>query len=621
MASSAGLIGACGGRGGGRPDPPIRLDGVGVMTADRPSTYTPKSMSLPGKRGSFRMVTMLVPLRRFRTTGATAIVRTARRRGLVPRFGRALVGAAVHCSLACAAPASIEPAGTTAGRMLAAGDAAAERGWFAAARDHWRAAAGSRAPADSTAEQLVAARMARLAAVEQELDTAVRSRDSAAAVTWAATDWPVAWRVSTGPTACVDGAGSPPLTIVGELAVWNTGRAVHAVAVSDGRPRWSTADDRDTCIFPRGLGGPPSGPDQPCTLPPMPVAAAAGRVYATLDQGRAGHLLACLDLSDAAEGRLAWSARAADAARPDPRVAVAAFDGPPTSDHELCCAVVRADDSRGSLALAAFDARDGSPRWVRGLGPAVAVDGVDPARGQRQPCFAEDRIVVDTHAGRIQAFDRDGATVWSVSTSGPAADPAGRSCISPARFARGRVLVTAADGSTIAAIDPRDGRVVWRWRAADSTVADVVGTATDGLLIATRENAAATVTLRRLAIADGRETAAFSAEAVASVQVGPAAIDAGTIFWPVRHPAAAADGQASWPGLTIEVLDASTLDRRRPAVDCGPVFGTADAGDPTRPLPRPAVGRGSLLIAVDGMTCLRPASTTSRPPAGDASQQ
>jgi outer membrane protein assembly factor BamB len=500
-----------------------------------------------------------------------------------------------------------EAAGTSAIRALAAADAAAERGWFVTARDHWRSAArDAEARGDSTTTRLVAAKSQELDALERALEqsTAVRERQAAAA--WTATDWPVSWRVAAGPATCGVAAGPPPLSIANGLVVWNTGRSVHAVALADGRPRWPAADERDTCIFPRGVGGPASA----CTLPPTAAASAGGKAYAVIDQGRDGHLLVCLDLSDSAEGRLAWSATAADAARLAPRGATA-FDGPPVVDHELCCVVIRADDARGGLALAVFDSRDGGLRWVRGLGTAVAADGSDRARGRRQPCLAEDRIVVDTHTGAVHAFDRDGTVAWT--TAGDAAAAGDATCVSPPHLVRDRLLLAAGDGTGIVAVDPRGGTRIWEWRAEDEPVTGVLGAISGGLVLTTRAGGRAGATLRRLAVEDGRQTAAFAAAGVMPGRSAGAALAAGTIFLPVAVDDAA-DGSARTHGLQIEVLDAVTLERRRRPVDAAALVDAADAADDASHGPRLAVADGRLVIAAGAICCIRPAPPSAPDP-------
>jgi outer membrane protein assembly factor BamB len=600
-----------------------RLGDASVMTAAHPSTYTPKPASLPGKHGTFRVVPMILTLRRFRTTRVNAILSSVRSTAFgmagratgAPAFGTALAAAMLACRLACAAnPAPTE---ATGGRLFAAGAAAAERGWFAAARGHWRdAAREANATGDRATARRIAQETAHLDAVEREIETAAVARDRAAATAWAAAEWPVSWRTSAGRAACGAVGQVPPLTIIGGLVVWNTGRSLHAVAMSDGRPRWRTADERDTCLFPRSIGGHPTAPLPACTLPPTAAVGGAGRAYAVIDRGHGGHLLACLDLSDAA------------AARPEPpgsAAGMAACDGPPVADDELCCVVLRADDARGSLALAVFDARDGSPRWTRSLGPAVAGDGGDHARGRRQPCLAEDRIVVDTHAGRLCAFDREGNACWTRATRSPSAGAGREASVSPPRFARGRILLADGDGSGITAVDPRTGDPRWRWPAGETAVAAMLATAGDGVVITTRPRGSGPTTLRRLAAEDGSQTAEFAAGQQPDWAAGRGVVADDTVFWPVAGRAATEETSVRPQRVLLEVLDAVTFERRRPPIDCGPLIDTDDASAAAPDFgsqgPQVAIADGCLVIANQSLTCLRPAPVADRGPAPDTSSR
>lgn len=557
---------------------------------------------------------MPVARRRFRTTVATALTGTARR-DVHRLWGPvSLAAAALACGAGDAADAVPRPA--AADRLLAAGEEAAERGWFVTARAHWMAAADAATRAgDSAARARAAARMNTLDAVTRETPPdQLRMRNRGDAVSSAA-DWRPSWRVAVAGRST---AAGPP-TVGGGLVVWSTGHAVHAVSLADGAPAWPAGAAEDTLVFPRG--GPPfaetgRGPGA-STGEPLPVVlSTAGRGFAVLDLGLEGSRLVCLDLTDRAQGRLAWSTSAADvpphvgsrALSRDASRSRATFVGPPAVDDELCAVVLRTDDGRGSLTLAVFDARDGSLRWSHDLGPAAAEEETHGPRRCLRPCLAEDRIVVDTLAGTLRAFDRDGAAIWNAKTPAMAAG-SGSSDGGPSTiFAAGRLMIRTADGSAITAIEPRHGSPLWTWQADDARVEAMLGAADAGVIIATarREDGAGAATLLRLACEDGRRTAVWTVD---GMDAGGGTLADGTVYWPV--------GRRSPSGhdtLHVELLDAGTLDRRRPPIECGPTRRVVSDTPPDAHAPprlRLAVADGILLLADDAITCLRPASDRS----------
>jgi hypothetical protein len=181
-------------------------------------------------------------------------------------------------------------------------------------------------------------------------------------------------------------------------------------------------------------------------------------------------------------------------------------------------------------------------------------------------------------------------------------------CGPSAIFAAGRLMCCAADGSAISAIEPRRGGPIWRWQADDARVVAMLGTADAGLLIATQREAdgAGATTLRRLSLDDGRQTAAWTMDGTA---VGRGTLAGGTVFWPVGSSTPSGDVT-----LYIELLDAGTLERRRPPIDCGPAPRTVRGvppGDHPEPTLRLTVADGSIVLADDALTCLRPASDHS----------
>ena len=482
---------------------------------------------------------------------------------------------------------------------------AAERGWFGLARELWSQAAARDGRTDR--QPAPADGLARLEAARRQADTGADARDAAAGNRWSAGDWPQRWQERHDDERC-EAAGVDGLTVAGGLVIWTTDRGIHAIDLATGGQPWLAADPtgRDTTLFPRGVaarGPPAAAPPQPVSAPPV----CAGRCYATLVADGNRRLLVCLDLSAAAEGRLAWVVDAATLRTSAPEGVGAAlrFDGQPTVDHDLCLVVMQSDSPRLGLLLAAFDTRDGSLRWLRPAGPAITPGGLDLARGRRQACLAEDRIVLATHAGSVRAFDRAGNAVWT--TDVPAA-AAATDDLRPAIFARDRLLLASSDPPGVVALEPRQGRIAWQWTAAADASVDVLGVSGDGVVIGTR-SPDGTAVLRRLTLADGRETARTDPTSMPLHAAGRAAVADATVFWPVRSrpagPAAAAEDANQGDGLLVEVLDATTLVRRRPplavpslpprAAACGGTVGVA-------------VAAGSLVLAGPGlMTCWQPA--------------
>jgi outer membrane protein assembly factor BamB len=535
---------------------------------------------------------------------------------------------------------------------------AAEQGWFGLARHLWQGSDEQAASKDTGGTASLpnapgfAERIARLDAAEQDALRWTAVRAAAAGERWSAALYEPRWHVHSADTV-----RPAPLTIAAGLVLWNSGREIHAVTIAAGRPAWQftgqftgqpswqpTANARDTLLFPRGAAAAqtpaaqtpaaqtpaaqtpaaqtPAG--QAVTVPSAVLATVGNRAYAMLQRG-GGSLLACLDLSAGAEGRLAWVAEAAGLAETEglepfagraSSAATLIFDGQPTADHELCLIVMRRDTPQADLSLAAFDARDGSLRWLRSVGSALARDGVDHARGHRQAGFAEDRILLATHAGSIHAFDRDGTPAWRTeipsAADGPGPASAAMPPAAPPRLVRDRVLVLPQDSRGVVALEARSGGIVWQWMPeGDGSVAQLIGVAGDGvagvgLVVATRSRTG-TAGLVRLACDDGQPTARYSGGAGLCEAAGASVLTDRTIFWPVRPvpsgPRTATETHAPTAPTLVEILDAATLQPRRPPVECLP--GNAIQDDIQDDI-QLAAGHGCLVIATPGVTtCLQ----------------
>ena len=536
--------------------------------------------------------------------------------------------------------------------LEAAGDAAWERGWMTAAREAWNKARVLAARAKWSAVEL---RLWQRLLAADRIDEAI-TKDEEAPAAWptvpAADAEAIRWSavVEHGPRQGIgspqDGTVSDPHqretqairpVVTGGLVLWNSGVAVHALGLAEGRPAWAA----DSVLFPRGVaaGWPAVRGDRP-RLSTGGICVAAGRCFATIERGGKvperpddSPLLACLDLSDAAEGRLSWAVMPPPTGG-DRASAGTAFDGPPAADCELCLVVVRGRDPRGLLELAAFDARDGSRRWVRPLGPSAAADGIDHARGVRAACLAEDKIVIATHAGTVAAFFRDGRAAWKTDTApaarvsgggasggGAAAEIPVGSRFSPAVFSRGRIFVAPRDRGGVVALDARDGRILWATgRTTDGSAepgTEIVGATSRHLVVQVAggrrgDGTTGGPSLRLLAADSGRESARRNADDGAA---GTGLVVGGTLFWPVRSA-----GQPADAGRTLEVhpLDAGTLRPLAPPLvlpsgippAASPSAARAAADAPVHL----AVGSGTLVVA-DGrrIVCLDVAPPTAPP--------
>lgn len=215
--------------------------------------------------------------------------------------------------------------------------------------------------------------------------------------------------------AGVDRGEAEPIRC-GDLVIWNSGGAVHAVRLADGRPPWRDSPSAaDSAVFPRGAAAArlPSGHAK--GEPSLRPCCRGNRVVAVLDGLSAGDdatdsaALACLDMSAAAEGRLAWLAPPPTVVADAGDTAQTQFDGPPTADAEHVYCVVRTRQPADWLHLAAYDLRDGRLLWTRPLGSAIAADGLDHAPRGRTVMLRHGRLEVDTAVGASHLFDPDGS--------------------------------------------------------------------------------------------------------------------------------------------------------------------------------------------------------------------
>jgi outer membrane protein assembly factor BamB len=503
----------------------------------------------------------------------------------------------VATALAAGFPVAEDFAATAAdGPSTAAAAVAAERGWFGLARDLGPQRGDENVGPDGF--------LARLDALERAVDLAARDHGRGQARRWATETYRTLWRHDLA-----GGVIAAPPVVAGDLVLWNTGAAIHAVRLADGMPAWPTGSaSHDTRLFPRGSGAAPAGLHGAAVPATAALSTAGGRAYAALDR-EAGEALVCLDLSAAAEGRLVWLVDVAELVLtglglPDGPLVC---DGPPLVDHELCCVVLRPVGGRDELVLAAFAAADGRLEWTRRCGTAIAADGVDYGRGRRRPVFVEDRIVLATHAGAVVSFDRVGRQSWRTETPGSAprtvetAAAAQQVPLPPAMpdavGAGGLVVVAPRDAGGVVAIDARAGAVAWRWAAGDAVVG-LLEPVEDGVVVVTRTAGDATG-LVRLDRVSGDET--VRPLVLAGRDAGPVTLLEHTLFRPRSRTREAGDG-----GVVLEVFDPVSLASRPLSIDIAPSATAADADSPACFV---AGGGGRLAVAVPGaVVCLEGAT-------------
>jgi outer membrane protein assembly factor BamB len=436
-----------------------------------------------------------------------------------------------------------------------------ERGWWNAARR----TAGMTSDHDR-------------AAIDRLQDEAERAEAERQAWLRTPRDWTVRWSRHRGPRGDAGGAvpQAPLPAAAGAVIAWSGAGAVHAVMADSGGPAWEPMPASGTVLFPR-LASPVHG-QRATAVTPATVATWGHLLFAVVRADEP--LLACLDCSNTAEGRLAWIAPLPDGC--------AAFDGPPAADADLCAIVCRAADDRPSLTLLACDVRDGRVAWRRPLGTGIARDGRDHGRGARRPLLREDLVAVADHAGSVTAFTRDGRHAWTQTyepaSGGPTGQPDGHDRAALA-MARDTLLAAPLDRGGLLAIDLSAGdagavRVRWETPAGVST--SIIGSTSDHVVIA----AGGPPRLESRTVANG---------SLSATAAGGSAILAGDV---VLQSASAADG------VELTPRDIASLAALAPA------FPLAVGRETDVAL---AAGRDALVVASpDMLFCIAP-SPTPRP--------
>lgn len=438
--------------------------------------------------------------------------------------------------------------------------AAVEQGWWNAARRACREAGDA---ADGASPEQAWPRMS-------DVD---RLEDGAFAVAAARQAWlrdPQAWQVrwsrqlldvrEPARRRSVEPAAAGP------VIAWETAGGVHAVLATTGGAAWRDEPTLDTTLFPR-RGGRPRPP-----TPDVGLMAVGHMVYAGLAADGVP-VLACLDCSAAAQGRVAWATDMPDG--------IGSFAGPPAADAGVCAVVCRPTDDRAALMLVVCDARDGRVLWRRRCGATAARDGGEQGRGRHIPFLHEDLVIVADHAGSVTAFTRSGRPAWTYRyTPAPLRRRPAWTAAAAIAAARDTLLVApddhpglfALDDVGVAATPPRR-----RWET--TTGGRIVGATPTRVVIVTDVEPR----LRSLAVADG--TPATTAADGATV----AAILAGDVV--VR----AARGD---DGVAITPLDAATLR---------PLAAPFSLGRRAETDVALAIGRSALVVATPGMlSCIAP---------------
>ncbi|KAF0647846.1 hypothetical protein K701_21700 [Streptomyces fradiae ATCC 10745 = DSM 40063] len=179
--------------------------------------------------------------------------------------------------------------------------------------------------------------------------------------------------------------------------------------------------------------------------PPV-CAAAAGALYCSASGVKAARL-------DAADGTVVWSVPAGPPAAPregTPRESTPREAAPVVAADGLVRVVSGRAATGGASRLEALDAASGAVRWGADLGAYTGV------------VHGPDTVLLVRADGRARALDAaTGAERWSGRPAARAQWVAGAAAGEPVYAA-----AVAVDGASteVSAVDPRDGRVLWRER-------------------------------------------------------------------------------------------------------------------------------------------------------------
>lgn len=465
--------------------------------------------------------------------------------------------------------------------LRATGSVAAERGWLTAAREAWQEALErARDLRQSAVTETLRGRLAWLGQVasqearpamphDHHIDDRFPGRGSLG--------WSLKWtRIQPGNHQGSDGPRQAPVVTDslagrGPLVVWQQSGEIHARRLADGASAWSARGSQveTSRIFP------PSGFAPPATRKPPASDAAmcvwSERLVACLtvfDDGLTAGVrdsalrLVCLDLGEAAEGRLVWET-------PLP-VDDSVSRGVSLAVTERIVCLLRGGDAPW---LAAFRLHDGQPLWQRSLALASRLAAEQPF----EACLAaaEDLIVVAVSDGSVWAIDHDGRVCWVSTPSPPMAPLSGSPKVA---VAGGVVVVSHAGGQVdqgmLEAFELRGGSLRWRRdRLPSTTLVGITGSvvvAEEGEAIVSRS------------IDDGAELARRVPDGWR--RHGDPAVSGSGLAWPV------VDLRRQQAPLRISRLAPATL------VDIGEPIVLREPGGPAAL----ALAQGSLVVADAG---------------------
>ncbi len=275
--------------------------------------------------------------------------------------------------------------------------------------------------------------------------------------------------------------------------------------------------------------------------------------------------LICLDISDAAEGRLVWAVPLAEVPE-EPPAALVCMQGLRGDGILAVCLP-------GSMPeLIAMRVADGSLLWRQRLG----LNRGGPSVSQQQVvAVGEDLVVVAAADGSTWAVNQAGDLVWVREASSVTEGPASPSLL----VGCGCVVVRSADGRQLTAVDLRTGRS--RWQVTNDGVFSLVGMA-GRVLVALQDDC-----LVSFSVDDGSRLARRR-QADAPLHGTPLLAE-DLVFWPTTRPPPASP--ASNPSASVEqqvlVLRPATLQLAGPPLRMGlPARGTMSL----------AAGHGKLVV-------------------------
>lgn len=231
--------------------------------------------------------------------------------------------------------------------------------------------------------------------------------------------------------------------------------------------------------------------------------------------------LVCLDL-ERGEGKLVWKVESRQLG------AGWEFEGSPVVRGDRLYSAVRLRNGGTQLSVAAFDAQTGKLLWTSRIGSAIAAGdaGVNTI-SHLLLAESEGRLFLSTNAGAIAAIEaRDGRLLWAVTY--PARNESDDDRTGPATCLvdRGTVFAAPADSDRLLAIDAESGAVLWR-KKLRGDVRHFIGVR-DNRLIVSGER------LWGLEPATGRVRWNVGFENPAGYGFGRGAIAGDRVYWPLR---------------------------------------------------------------------------------------